>query len=85
MTIRISFFFFVFFQFHQKGKIQFDKLSFRFFCFNSIPRILSPIPQIPNLISYIPTPIPNILTQIPRIPTPISRIPFISLPNYFYR
>ena len=85
MTIRISFFFLFFFQFQQKGKIQFDKLSFRFFCFNSIPRILSPIPRILTLISYISTPFPNILTQILRIPTPISCIPFISLPNYFYR
>ena len=68
MTILISFvFFFVFFNFSKK-KIGFYKLLFCSFYFNSIPRIL-------NLIHQIPTPIPHILTMIHRIPTPIPRIP----------
>ena len=64
MTILISF---VFFNFSKK-KIGFYKLLVCSFYFNSIPRIL-------NLIHQIPTPIPHILTMIHRIPTPIPRIP----------
>ena len=58
MTILIS----LFFNFSKK-KIGFYKLSFRFFYFNSIPRIPTVIPRIPIVIH-------RILTLIPRIPTP---------------
>ena len=64
MTILISFFFFNF----SKKKTGFYKLSFRFFYFNSIPRISTHIPRIPTLILRIPTHIPLISTLILRIP-----------------
>ena len=63
-----NFVFFFFFNFSKK-KTGFYKLSFRFFYFNSISRIPTPIHRIP-------TPIPRILTQITRIPFQLHLIPF---------
>ena len=58
-----------FFSILVKKKTGFYKLSFRFFYFNSISRIPTPIHRIP-------TPIPRILTQITRIPFQLHLIPF---------
>ena len=67
---------FTFFFNFSKKKIGFYKLSFRFFYFNSIPRIPTPpIPRIPTSIPCIPTHIIRTPTLIFRIPTPFPAFP----------
>ena len=61
--------------------MRFYKLSFRFFYFNSITRILTHVALIPTYICPNLTPIPRIPTQFPAIPPFAPRFP--TLPPLF--